>query len=182
MQMSEQELVKQNEHLQWQLAELTILSSIKKSEGIGDGSGSGDEKDNSSEGLLGWVSEGGVCKHLVNLLLIIFPAAVLEKYWETRRELEMLRQRMSTERDDEIERLQHSKKGLEKRVGNCYNDCLVLFYSLSPSLSLPLSLPLPLPLPSSPSLSLPLSLLLLSCPSMCVCVFSWWMQKQRLMT
>ncbi len=41
---------------------------------------------------------------------------MLEKYWETRRELEILRQRISTERDDELERLQHSKRSLEKRV------------------------------------------------------------------
>lgn len=44
--------------------------------------------------------------------------AVLEKYWETKRELETLRQRISTEHEDEIERLKHAKKVLEKRVIN----------------------------------------------------------------
>lgn len=53
--MSEQELIQQNEKLQWQLAELTILSSIKKSEGIGE-PGDGDEAgkgEESSEGISG---------------------------------------------------------------------------------------------------------------------------------
>ena len=41
---------------------------------------------------------------------------MLEKYWETRRELETLRQRISTEHEDELERLESAKKSLEKRV------------------------------------------------------------------
>ncbi len=41
---------------------------------------------------------------------------VMEKYLETRRELEMLRQRVSSEYEDEIERLEGSKRTLEKRV------------------------------------------------------------------
>ena len=44
------------------------------------------------------------------------PAGYLEKYWETKRELETLRQRLSTERDDELETLRAAKKKLEKKV------------------------------------------------------------------
>ena len=40
----------------------------------------------------------------------------MDKYWETKRELETLRQRLSTERDDELETLQTSKRSLEKKV------------------------------------------------------------------
>ena len=40
----------------------------------------------------------------------------MEKYWDTKRELETLRQRLSTERDDELETLQASKRSLEKKV------------------------------------------------------------------
>ena len=43
-------------------------------------------------------------------------AAMLEKYWETRRELETLRQRISTEYEDEVERLESAKRSLEKKV------------------------------------------------------------------
>ena len=52
LQLSEQELLKRNEQLQWQIAELTILSNIKKSEGIGrsgDREG-GNERSEESEG------------------------------------------------------------------------------------------------------------------------------------
>ena len=42
---------------------------------------------------------------------------MLEKYWETRRELETLRQRISTEYEDELERLESAKRSLEKKVG-----------------------------------------------------------------
>ena len=41
---------------------------------------------------------------------------MLEKYWETRRELETLRQRISTEYEDEVERLESAKRSLEKKV------------------------------------------------------------------
>ncbi len=41
---------------------------------------------------------------------------VMEKYLETRRELETLRQRVSSEYEDEMERLESSKRTLEKRV------------------------------------------------------------------
>ncbi len=41
---------------------------------------------------------------------------IIEKYLETRRELEMLRQRVSSEYEDEIERLEGSKRNFEKRV------------------------------------------------------------------
>ena len=42
--------------------------------------------------------------------------AVLEKYYEAKRELETLKQRVSSEYEDEIERLTASKKSLEKKV------------------------------------------------------------------
>ena len=42
---------------------------------------------------------------------------VMDKYLETRRELETLRARVSSEYEDEIESLQSSKRILEKRVG-----------------------------------------------------------------
>lgn len=42
--------------------------------------------------------------------------AVLEKYYEAKRELETLKQRVSSEYEDEIERLTSVKKGLEKKV------------------------------------------------------------------
>lgn len=41
---------------------------------------------------------------------------VLEKYWETKRELETLRQRVSSEFEDEIERLESAKRSVEKKV------------------------------------------------------------------
>lgn len=41
---------------------------------------------------------------------------VMEKYLETRRELETLRQRVGSEYEDEIERLESAKRNLEKRV------------------------------------------------------------------
>ena len=40
----------------------------------------------------------------------------MDKYWETKRELETLRQRLSTERDNELETLHASKRSLEKKV------------------------------------------------------------------
>ena len=43
--------------------------------------------------------------------------AVLEKYYEARRELETLRQKISMEYEDEIEQLSDSKRSLEKKVG-----------------------------------------------------------------
>jgi myosin-18 len=83
---TEHELVKRNEELQLQVAELSILARIKQSE-------EGEESTSNNE-------------------------AVLEKYWETKRELETLRQKISTEHEDEIERLQHSKKVLEKKLAD----------------------------------------------------------------
>ena len=41
---------------------------------------------------------------------------VLEKYYEAKRELEMLKQRVGSEYEDEIERLTATKKSLEKKV------------------------------------------------------------------
>ena len=43
--------------------------------------------------------------------------AVLEKYYEAKRELETLKQRVGSEYEDEIERLTAAKKSLEKKVG-----------------------------------------------------------------
>ena len=57
----------------------------------------------------------------------------MEKYWETRRELETLRQRISTEHEDELERLQHAKKNLEKKVSVYMS--LQIHFILSLSLS-----------------------------------------------
>ncbi len=42
--------------------------------------------------------------------------SVLEKYWEAKRELETLRQRISTEQEDVVERLESTKRSLEKKV------------------------------------------------------------------
>ena len=42
--------------------------------------------------------------------------AVLEKYYEAKRELETLKQRVSSEYEDEIERLTATKKSLDKKV------------------------------------------------------------------
>ena len=44
---------------------------------------------------------------------------VLEKYWETKRELETLRQRVGSEFEDEIERLESAKRSVEKKVCVC---------------------------------------------------------------
>lgn len=41
---------------------------------------------------------------------------IMEKYLDTRRELEMLRQRVSLDYEDDIERLEASKRSLEKKV------------------------------------------------------------------
>ena len=41
---------------------------------------------------------------------------VLEKYYEAKRELETLKQRVGSEYEDEIERLTATKKSLEKKV------------------------------------------------------------------
>ena len=69
----------------------------------------------------------------------------MEKYWDTKRELETLRQRLSTERDDELETLQASKRSLEKKVWFlvfltvcvCVSECVSeLVHCLSLSLSL----------------------------------------------
>ena len=86
LQGSEQELLKRNEELQMQLAELSILVRIKHPESSEPGSEAQDSE------------------------------AVLEKYWETKRELETLRQRLSTDYEDTIERLNTAKKNLEKKV------------------------------------------------------------------
>lgn len=43
--------------------------------------------------------------------------SILEKYYEARRELETLRQRVSSEFEDQIESLGSSKRSLEKKVG-----------------------------------------------------------------
>ena len=69
----------------------------------------------------------------------------MDKYWETKRELETLRQRLSTERDDELETLQTSKRSLEKKVSVCVCACacarereklkLLLFAEAIPSIS-----------------------------------------------
>lgn len=42
--------------------------------------------------------------------------SILEKYYETRRELETLRQRVASEFEDQIESLESSKRSLEKKV------------------------------------------------------------------
>lgn len=42
--------------------------------------------------------------------------SILEKYYETRRELETLRQRVNSEFEDQIESLESSKRSLEKKV------------------------------------------------------------------
>ena len=42
--------------------------------------------------------------------------SILEKFYETRRELETLRTRMSSEFEDQIESLESSKRSLEKKV------------------------------------------------------------------
>ena len=42
--------------------------------------------------------------------------SILEKYYEARRELETLRQRVSSEFEDQIESLESSKRSLEKKV------------------------------------------------------------------
>ena len=86
VQGSELQLLKQNEELQMQVAELSILARIKQSEGSEAGSGAQDSE------------------------------AVLEKYWETKRELETLRQHLSTDYEDKAERLNTAKKNLEKKV------------------------------------------------------------------
>lgn len=51
---------------------------------------------------------------------------MLEKYWETKRELETLRQRISTEHEDQVERLQHAKKVLEKKVYKIYSLIIIM--------------------------------------------------------
>ena len=51
------------------------------------------------------------------IVCVCVCAGYMEKYWETKRELETLRQRLSTERDDELETLRTSKRSLEKKVG-----------------------------------------------------------------
>ena len=55
-------------------------------------------------------------------------AVLEEKYWATRRELETLRQRIHSEHEDEIEKLQTAKKTLEKKVGvsRCGGACLII--------------------------------------------------------
>ena len=45
---------------------------------------------------------------------------VLEKYYEAKRELETLKQRVGSEYEDEIERLTATKKSLEKKVCSTY--------------------------------------------------------------
>ena len=42
--------------------------------------------------------------------------SILEKYYEARRELETLRQRVSSEFEDQIEALEATKRSLEKKV------------------------------------------------------------------
>lgn len=42
--------------------------------------------------------------------------SILEKYYEARRELETLRQRINSEFEDQIESLESSKRSLEKKV------------------------------------------------------------------
>lgn len=86
LQDSEHELLKRNEELQMQLAEMTILARIKHPESSEPGSETQDSE------------------------------AVLEKYWETKKELETLRQRLSTDYEDKIERLNTAKRNLEKKV------------------------------------------------------------------
>ena len=51
--------------------------------------------------------------------------AVLEKYYEAKRELETLKQRVGSEYEDEIERLTAAKKSLEKKVGVCVCVCVL---------------------------------------------------------
>ena len=79
-----------------------------------------------------------VCSLSVSLSVSLsLSLAVLEKYWETRRELETLRQRISTEHEDELERLQHAKKNLEKKVSiYIYDSSKSFLFFLSFSLSL----------------------------------------------
>ena len=60
----------------------------------------------------------GVQRSHCERIKCLSSTAMLEKYWETRRELETLRQRISTEYEDELERLESAKRSLEKKVGS----------------------------------------------------------------
>ena len=42
--------------------------------------------------------------------------SILEKYYEARRELELLKQRITSEFEDQVESLESSKRSLEKKV------------------------------------------------------------------
>jgi myosin-18 len=79
------ELGREKEQLNLQIAEVSILARIKQEEGDAELS-----------------PQGGY----------------MDKYWETKRELETLRQRLSTERDDELETLHASKRSLEKKLAD----------------------------------------------------------------
>ena len=57
-----------------------------------------------------------VCVCACVCVCVCVCAGYMEKYWETKRELETLRQRLSTEKDDELETLRTSKRSLEKKV------------------------------------------------------------------
>ena len=63
----------------------------------------------------------------VCLLSLAHPAVLEEKYWATRRELETLRQRIHSEHEDEIEKLQTAKKTLEKKVSVSVGVVLVVW-------------------------------------------------------
>ena len=57
-----------------------------------------------------------LCCLAIEVASLSLTSGYLEKYWETKRELESLHQRLSTERDDELETLRSSKRSLEKKV------------------------------------------------------------------
>ena len=57
--------------------------------------------------------------------------SVLEKYWEAKRELETLRQRITTEHEDELESLKSTKRSLEKKVGYIFKGPVYLSEPLS---------------------------------------------------
>lgn len=59
----------------------------------------------------------------------------MEKYWETKRELESLQQRLSTEKDDKMEALTTAKRSLEKKVCVCTCVCVDVTLSLPPTLA-----------------------------------------------
>ena len=102
-------LKKKNEELTLQIAEMSILARIKQTEDSEVG------PEGSSDGA--YIANASLtCLLLWSACAMASLPAVLEKYHATRRELESLKQHLSSEHEDEIERLQTAKKSLEKRV------------------------------------------------------------------